>query len=232
MKRKFILPAILAAGFLLAAPTAFPVSAADAVLHETASAGEVLQAGSVIPTTLLTTIISDNMTTTIVAVVRQNVYDSVTGENLLIPAGTRLIGEPLGMNGKRIEVAFTRLIFPNGHSIMLPALRSIDGVGQSGLRDQYTRHTWLKTRNILTGAILAGGTAAATQDDDDDYGDDDDDRSPGQEARDAAVGEMLEGINDMVRENNADLAPTGTIREGFQFNVILHADVKIRPYAG
>ena len=115
---------------------------------------------------------------------------------------------------------------------MLPALRSIDGVGQSGLRDQYTRHTWLKTRNILTGAILAGGTAAATSDDDDsDYGWNND-RSPGQEARDAAVGSMIDGINDMVKQNNDDLAPTGTIREGYQFNVILHADVKIRPYAG
>lgn len=231
MTKKF--SAALLAALLLAGGVPGASLAADPALHETAAANQVLQAGTVIPTTLLTTVISDNMTTTIVAIVRQNVYDSVTGENLLIPAGTRLIGEPLGMHGKRIEIAFTRLIFPNGHSIMLPALRSIDGVGQSGLRDQYTRHTWLKTRNILTGAILAGGTAAATTDDDDDYGGYyGDNKSPGQEARDAAVGEMLEGINDMIRENNADLAPTGTIREGFQFNVILHADVKIRPYGG
>lgn len=231
MTKKF--SAALLAALLLAGGVPAAGLAADPALHETAAANQVLQAGTVIPTTLLTTVISDNMTTTIVAIVRQNVYDSVTGENLLIPAGTRLIGEPLGMHGKRIEIAFTRLIFPNGHSIMLPALRSIDGVGQSGLRDQYTRHTWLKTRNILTGAILAGGTAAATTDDDDDYGGYyGDNKSPGQEARDAAVGEMLEGINDMIRENNADLAPTGTIREGFQFNVILHADIKIRPYGG
>lgn len=231
MKRS--LHAAAAAVLLFLVPVTAPALATPAPAFETAVANQVLQAGTVIPTTLLTTVISDNMTTTIVAIVRQNVYDSVTGENLLIPAGTRLIGEPLGMHGKRIEIAFTRLIFPNGHSIMLPALRSIDGVGQSGLRDQYTRHTWLKTRNILTGAILAAGTAAATSDDDDDYGGwYGDNKSPGQEARDAAVGEMLDGINDMVRENNADLAPTGTIREGFQFNVILHADIKIRPYGG
>ena len=47
--------------------------------NQLVNSSEVLQAGTVIPSTLLTPIISDNMTTTIIAVVRQDVYDSVTG---------------------------------------------------------------------------------------------------------------------------------------------------------
>ena len=35
----------------------------------------------------------------------------------------------------------------------------------------------------------------------------------------------------MVRESNQELKPTGTVREGYQFNVILNTDIRIRPYA-
>lgn len=76
-----------------------------------APANEVLQAGSVMPATLVTPMISDNLNAAVIAIIRQNIYDSVTGKNLLIPAGSKLIGEPLGMNGKRIDVTFTRIIF-------------------------------------------------------------------------------------------------------------------------
>ena len=52
------------------------------------------------------------------------------------------------------------------------------------------------------------------------------------EAKKGAISELLNGINDMVRQNNQNLAPTGTIREGFQFNVILNTDIRIKPYGG
>lgn len=233
MKRLF--PVSAALGLCLFVPLASAEAApagrgSPSVYYELAEADNVLQAGTVIPATLLTPIISDNSSTLIIAVVRQDVYDSVTGTQLLIPAGSRLIGDPMGMTGRRIDISFNRVIFPNGHSIDLPDYRAIDGIGYSGVKDQYTRHTWLKTRSILTGAILGGIVAGATDDDDRDSRWSDN-KSAGEEARDAAIGQMLTGIEDMVREENADLRPTGTIREGYQFNVILNTDIRIRPYA-
>lgn len=231
MKKK-IAVSLLAFAAVFPVFSTMPVSAAPArraVTYELARADNVLQAGTVIPATLLTPIISDNSSTLIIAVVRQDVFDSVTGTNLLIPAGSRLIGDPMGMNGKRIDISFSRVIFPNGHSIDLPDYRAIDGIGYSGVKDQYTRHTWLKTRSILTGAVLGGIVAGAT-DDDDSSSRWSDNRSASEEARDAAISQMLTGINDMVKEENADLRPTGTIREGYQFNVILNTDIRIRPY--
>lgn len=233
MNRRYFV--FVLAGLALLFPAGFSAEAAPAdgrpssYYYELAEADNVLQAGTVIPATLLTPIISDNATTIIIAVVRQDVFDSVTGTQLLIPAGSRLIGDPMGMNGRRIDISFSRVIFPNGHSIDLPDYRAIDGIGYSGVKDQYTRHTWLKTRSILTGAILGGIVAGAT-DDDDSSSRWSDNRSAGEEARDAAIGEMLSGIEDMVKEQNADLRPTGTIREGYQFNVILNTDIRIRPY--
>lgn len=198
--------------------------------NELAKSSEVLQAGTVIPSTLLTPIISDNMTTTIIAVVRQDIFDSVTGDNLLIPAGSKIIGDPMTMNGRRVDISFNRLIFPNGHSIDLPDYRAIDGVGYSGLKDKFTRHTWLKTRSILTGAIVAGLADGLTFDKSDNRNNDDSE-SAGTEAKKAAIAEMMNGINDMVRESNQELKPTGTVREGYQFNVILNTDIRIRPYS-
>ena len=205
-------------------------------------ANEVLQAGTVIPATLLTTIVSDNMNTPVIAIVRQNVYDSVTGENLLIPAGSKLIGESTGFHGTRINLSFHRVLFPNGHNIELPDYAAIDGVGQSGVKDKYTTHSWHKIRGIFSGSILASvlssvskssktssqaqtsssnGTSTGysnTQDE-----------SPAKEALRLATAEMLQTISDQTKQN-ADIPPTGTVREGYQFNIMLGTDIRIRPY--
>ena len=195
-----------------------------------APANEVLQAGSVMPATLVTPMISDNLNAAVIAIIRQNIYDSVTGKNLLIPAGSKLIGEPLGMNGKRIDVTFTRIIFPNGKSVLLPEYKSVDGVGYSGLGDKYTNHTWLKMRSIFTGAIFAGAITASSHKSSGSSSDDDN-RSAGEEAVAGAISEILNGISNEVDKNN-DIEPTGTVREGYQFNILLHTDLRIRPYEG
>lgn len=197
----------------------------------TAPADEVLQAGSVMPATLVTPMISDNLNAAVVAIIRQNVFDSVTGKNILIPAGSKLIGEPLGMNGKRIDLTFTRIIFPNGKSVLLPEFKSVDGVGYSGLRDKYTNHTWLKMRSIFTGAIFAGAITASSHTSSGSSNNDNDNRSAGEEAVAGAISEILNGISNEVDKNN-DIEPTGTVREGYQFNILLHTDIRIRPYEG
>lgn len=227
MLKKIFIPIMLGASIAIAMPVlSSPVSVYG---YELVSASEVLQVGTVIPATLLTPVISDNMTTTIIAIVRQDVFDSVTGDNLLIPAGSKLIGDPMSVNGGRIDISFNRIIFPNGHSVDLPDYRAIDGVGYSGLKDEYTRHSWMKMRGILEGAIMTGAVAGFSYDSSDSSSDDDN-TSAGTDAKKAAISELLSGINDMVKENNKDLRPTGTVREGFQFNVILNTDIRIRPY--
>lgn len=211
--------------------------------NQIVKANEVLQAGTVIPSTLLTTIVTDNMNTPVIAVVRQNVYDSVTGENLLIPAGSKLIGEPTGFIGTRVNLSFHRVIFPNGHNIELPDYGAIDGVGQSGIKDKYTTHSWQKIRGIFSGSILASvlssvsnnskttsqsqmtssnGTSSGysnTQEE-----------SPAKEALRLATAEILQTISDQTKQNS-EVPPTGTIREGYQFNIMLGTDIRIRPYS-
>ena len=53
----------------------------------------VLNAGAVMQATLLTGVTSDVPNGDVVAQVRQNIYDSLTGTHLLIPQGSRIIGQ-------------------------------------------------------------------------------------------------------------------------------------------
>jgi type IV secretory pathway VirB10-like protein len=81
----------------------------------------ILQAGSVIPAALITGIRSD-LPGLVTAQVTQNVYDSPTGRILLIPQGSRLIGDydaDVAFGQSRILLAWNRLILPDGRSIVL-----------------------------------------------------------------------------------------------------------------
>ena len=78
------------------------------------SSGSIVQAGSIIPAALITGIRSD-LPGMITAQVTENVYDSVTGRHLLIPQGSRLLGEydsQVSLGQSRVLLAWTRLILP------------------------------------------------------------------------------------------------------------------------
>ncbi|MHB8887066.1 MAG: TraB/TrbI/VirB10 family type IV secretion system protein, partial [Methylovirgula sp.] len=81
----------------------------------------IVQAGTVIPGALITGIRSD-LPGEITAQVTENVYDSPSGRALLIPQGSRLIGQydsQVSFGQSRVLLVWTRLILPNGKSIVL-----------------------------------------------------------------------------------------------------------------
>lgn len=186
-----------------------------------------LNAGTVIPATLLTGITSDVPGGDVVAQIRQDVYDSLTGTHLLIPQGSRLIGTSgqAGSRGnKRIGVIFTRIILPSGVSIILPEQKAIDGVGYPGLEDEYTEHKGAAYGSAFMAALLGaaaqsttGGTSG------------DDERSPGQEAVAGAVAEILRTGEKFV-DRELQKQPTITINPGFQFSVFINQDLNLGEY--
>ena len=81
----------------------------------------IVQAGTVIPAALITGIRSD-LPGQITAQVTEAVYDSPTGQYLLIPQGAKLIGQydsSVAFGQSRILLVWTRLIMPDGTSIVL-----------------------------------------------------------------------------------------------------------------
>ena len=186
-----------------------------------------LQAGSVIQATLITGITSDMPSGDVVAQVRQNIYDSLTGEHLLIPQGSKLIGKSgsAGSRGNaRIGVTFERIILPTGESITLPNQKAIDGVGYLGMKDQYTEHTGKLFGTGIMTALIAAAAQSATGN-----SSGSDNRSPGQEAVAGAVSEVLDTMKTII-DRQGNVSPTITIRPGFEFSVFINQDLYIPEY--
>ncbi len=114
----------------------------------------LLQEGAVIPLVLLTAL-NNTLPGHVSARVTQNVYDSLTGDTLLIPAGTRMEGRYdqstlFGQN--RMMLAFNRMILPDGASVWLGAWSAGDAAGRSGAPGELDNHL---LEQFGTGILLA-----------------------------------------------------------------------------
>lgn len=183
----------------------------------------VLQAGAVIPAALLTGIRSD-LPGQIVAQVTQNVYDSPSGRYLLVPQGTRLIGEydnGVGFGQRRVLLVWNRLILPNGRSIILERQPGADGGGFAGIEDGVDYHWWDIAKAAALSTLLGIGAELAT---------DDGDRLVGA-IRDGAQDTINDAGQQIVRRQ-LDVQPTLTIRPGFPVRVIVTRDLVLEPQRG
>jgi type IV secretory pathway VirB10-like protein len=116
-----------------------------------------LQAGTVIRAVLITGINSD-LPGQITAQVSDNVYDSISGNNLLVPQGTKVVGaydSKVAYGQERVLVAWKRLILPNGQSIDLNGMPGVDLSGYAGFNDEVDNHYvkvfWLGCSNEYYG---------------------------------------------------------------------------------
>lgn len=190
------------------------------------SADRVLLTGTLVPVTLITGIDS-SLNGSVTAQVRENVYDSITGSSILIPAGSRLIGEydGSGMNAGRVSVKFTRIMFPDGNSVALNNSLGVDAMGFGGVKDLYSEHTGKAVGASFITSLLAGIAGSSSD------GSGADDRSSGQEAINHAISNMLNTGNEIVKKK-LEVGATAIIRPGFEFNVMLNSDLALEPYYG
>lgn len=183
----------------------------------------VVQAGSVIPAAMITGIRSD-LPGTITAQVTQNVYDSVTGRHLLIPQGSRLIGEydsQVAFGQNRVLLGWDRLILPDGRSIQLDRFPGTDAAGYSGLQDRVDQHWGGIFRAALISTLLSIGA---------EVGNDDDERLV-RALREGASESIGRAGQDLVRRQ-MNVRPTLTIRPGFQLRVIVTRDIILSTVEG
>lgn len=192
----------------------------------------VLRSGSVIDATLLTGINTDMGNTDIVAQISSNIYDSLSGDHLLIPQGSRLIGKAGSLSGTGVSVAFTRLEFPDGSGIDLPSVGAIDGTGIPGLRDQYSAHDSTFLRGALFSALLS---YAADQVSDTSGSTTSTGWGGSTTTYNDALSSAIEKITDRWidrADNQASRSPTVTIRPGMNFAVYINSDLSIPEYEG
>lgn len=182
-----------------------------------------LQAGQVIPAALVTALNSD-LPGRVIAQVTAPVYDSVTGETLLIPQGSRLIG--IYSNGvrygdRRILLAWNRLILPNGWSLNLQNMDASDAAGASGLSD-YTDNHWGR----LAGAVALSSVISVAANETEDNGRD---SSFSQSLGDAAAQQAAQ-TGARIVDRELSVRPTLKVRAGAPVRVLVSRDIQLRPY--
>lgn len=186
-----------------------------------------LFAGSVIPAVMLTGIDSD-LPGTISAQVRQTVYDSLNPSVVLIPQGTRLIGQyssQIAYGQSRVLVAWSRLIFPNGATIDLRGMEGTDGKGQAGFHDQVDNHYFRVFGSAILMSLLGVGAQLSQPQNSGALNT----PSASQQAA-AATAQQLNNVGTNLLNRNLNIQPTLVIRPGYAFNVLVNRTMILPPY--
>ena len=123
-------------------------------------------------------------------------------------------------------LVWTRLIMPNGRSIVLERQPGADTAGYSGLEDEVDNHwkallgaaalsTLLAVRTEVDSGTDAGSTNSAII-----------------QALRRGAGTSLNQTGQQVVRRNLNIQPTLTIRPGFPVRVIVNRDLVLEPYKG
>ena len=162
-----------------------------------APSSDVLQAGTVIPVMLYSGINTDTAGQ-VTAQVESDVYDTATGSNLLIPAGSRIIGsyESGANESGRVNVTFSTIVLPDGGSYSIgSSMVAVDGQGYNGIQGKLHRHSAQKIGNgLLNAAFTALSTISVDR---------------------VTLGQ--DTFNNLTSNN--DVKPTITVDPGYEFNI-------------
>ena len=181
-----------------------------------------IQAGSTISAALVTALNSDQPGR-VVAQVTENVYDSVTGDHLLVPQGARLLGAydaATSHGDQRLLVVWNRLVMPNGWSIALRGMPGADAAGASGVRDSVDAHLGrIAVASLLSGALSVAANEAEG-----------DDSSRLTESVGNAAAQEAARVGGRIIDRELSVRPTLRIRAGAPVRVLVSQDIVLRPY--
>ena len=145
-------------------------------------------------------------------------------QHLLIPAGSKLLGETKKVDTfgqTRLAVVFHRVLMPDGYSVSLDQFKGLNQIGDTGLRDQVNNH-YLRIFGVslaigALGAVGEAGTAGSLNASSSDL--------------------MRQGFAQSTAQSSAqildkflNIMPTVTIREGHRVKVYLSGDLALPDY--
>jgi len=186
-----------------------------------------LKAGTVIPAVTITGINSD-LPGNIIAQVSQDVYDTTTGKILLIPQGSKLIGEyssRIVWGQERALQVWTQLNFPDGSSFDLGGMDGVSQDGMAGFEDKVNKHY----ARIFGSAIMLSLFSAGIE-----YSQGDSNRGWGERPSvgstvSASIGQQLAQVGAELMRKEMNVQPTITIRPGHLFHVFVKKDLILEP---
>lgn len=182
-----------------------------------------LAAGSVIAASLMTGLRSD-LPGLVVAQVTENVYDSATGQTLLVPQGARLIGKydsVVAFGQKRALVVWQRIGMPDGSSLALDNVPATDAEGYAGLADKVDFHTWSLLKGVVLSTLLGVGTELQFSGE-----------SNLVQALRQSTQQGVAHAGDQLTSKTLSVLPTITIRPGTPVRLVVHKDLVLAPWRG
>ncbi|TIT21171.1 MAG: TrbI/VirB10 family protein [Mesorhizobium sp.] len=181
--------------------------------------------GTLIPGILETAIVSD-LPGQIRAITSQDVY-SFDGRRVLIPTGTRLIGEyqsDVVRGQKRIFVIWTRLIRDDGVSVRLNSIGT-DSLGRSGVTG-IVDNKWRERFGsaILLSIVGAGASYLTGYGSDEAFGDEKDDAKRGEELARDTIAQTFSDMANQALSENLRIPPTISVSQGERIFVYVRQD--------
>ena len=148
---------------------------------------------------------------------------------LLIPAGSRILGETKKVNDvgqERLAVIFHRLIMPDGYAVDLDQAPGLNQIGETALRDKVNNHYFkIFGASIAVGAIAGLSTIGTNNS-----------AVTGLPTSNASA--YREGVAGSLSQSSLrildkflNIPPTITIREGHRVRVFLTQDLLLPAYS-
>jgi type IV secretory pathway VirB10-like protein len=172
---------------------------------------------------VLTNRLDGGMAAPVSCLVTNPVY-ALSGRDVLIPAGARVLGEtrPVQALGEsRLAVLFHRLILPDGRTLALDQFKGLNQIGDAGLRDKVNHHYWSTFGAAAAVGLVSGlsqliGTAGLG------LGDGDRTLVVAGSAADAGAQATAQVMTRFLNR-----LPTVTIREGHRVKVYVTSDLEL-----
>ncbi len=208
----------------------------NVITTKTSDLSRVISQGKII-NAILETAIDTDMKTQVRAVVSRDIYSQL-GKNILIPKGSRLIGnfQSISNNGvSRLAITWTRIIRVDGLNISISA-DSADGLGRGGVEGELDNKYGQIMRNAFLSSIVTIATAAlvdkvtdtVTTTTVDGTSTSTTTNATNQAIIDATqnIGDEMQDIVDNLKEEN----PTIRISQGTKIHVIVNQDLTLPIY--
>ena len=182
--------------------------------EKTIAQGELIHA-------VLETAINSDLPGMVRAVVTEPVY-SYVGSDVLLPKGSRLVGQYASLAGNgsatnRVYIMWNRVITPKGTSVMINSPSS-DGLGTSGQgADSIDSHFWHVFGNATLMSIIGAGTA--------NLGVTPGDQPNSSDAYRGAIADSFQQTAGKMLSQNMNIAPTLHINQGARINVFVAKDI-------
>ncbi|MCW5320685.1 conjugal transfer protein TrbI [Verminephrobacter aporrectodeae subsp. tuberculatae] len=185
-----------------------------------------VKAGTIIPGVMISGLNSD-LPGQIIAQVRESVYDSATGTQVLIPAGARLVGtydSSVTLGQDRVLVGWERIIYPDGSSISLAKMPGTDVSGYAGFNDKVNNHYWRIFGNGLLLSLFSAGIQLSQPPASNSQNNSGSQSTP-QQTTAGSMGQQMGEIGKQMTKRNMNIQPTLEIRPGYRFNVMVTKDI-------